>query len=369
MKTVLRLVLLTALTLCFMIGTALAEPEFTYVYDAASGLYPDDSCPTELYINGNSIFATVEDETLTISSTNRADYLYYFQMGENFEFPDPYVIEARLRIKSGNTSTYLRANAVIHGMIMPNYLQVLYIGEGEIFTMRASAARSKTYKIDTTSDFHTYRLEFWQSGDVSVYYDDELVIEDKPYFQYLPVRNILWGDDTNSAHGVSEWQYVAHNARNLGCKEEPVDVSVDIKPGSCPNPLNTRSRGVISVAVAGTGDYNVAEIDPKSVTLAGVSPLRHSYEDVTAPHEGSGCGEYAPDGNEDLVLKFKRRALVNAIKEFSEGLQNNEEYILGLEGKLYSQYGDISISGEDVILLKHKLKKNKGKHKKKKSQR
>jgi hypothetical protein len=60
-------------------------------------------------------------------------------------------------------------------------------------------------------------------------------------------------------------------------------VIVDIKPGSCPNPLNVKSSGVLPVAILGTRDYDITTIDPTSIRLAGVEPLRSSYEDVATP--------------------------------------------------------------------------------------
>ena len=65
-------------------------------------------------------------------------------------------------------------------------------------------------------------------------------------------------------------------------------VDVDIKPTSCPNPLNVKSGGVLPVAILGTEDFDVAEIDASTVQLAGVSPLRWSIEDVAAPCPGAG---------------------------------------------------------------------------------
>ena len=50
----------------------------------------------------------------------------------------------------------------------------------------------------------------------------------------------------------------------------PVSVYVDIKPGGCPTPVNVGSKGVLPVAVLGTGDFDVSTIDPQSITLAGL---------------------------------------------------------------------------------------------------
>jgi len=87
----------------------------------------------------------------------------------------------------------------------------------------------------------------------------------------------------------------------------PIPVSVDIKPGSCPNAFNTKQKGVTPVAIAGTEDFDVTTIDPETVELNGVPALRWSYEDVTTPYtetDECGCWEEGPDGYMDLVLHF-----------------------------------------------------------------
>lgn len=68
-------------------------------------------------------------------------------------------------------------------------------------------------------------------------------------------------------------------------------VSLDIKPGSCPNPINPVSQGKTPVALAGSVAFDVASIDVESIRLEGVAPIRHSVEDVTSP---GGCCELTP---------------------------------------------------------------------------
>ena len=97
----------------------------------------------------------------------------------------------------------------------------------------------------------------------------------------------------------------------------PVDI--DIKPGSCPNPLNPKSRGVLPVAVLGSDGLDVTEIDPASIRLAGVPALRSSYEDVAAPiikTEDCDCAKTDPDGYTDLVLKFDTQEIVATLPLF-----------------------------------------------------
>ena len=104
---------------------------------------------------------------------------------------------------------------------------------------------------------------------------------------------------------------------------------LDIKPGSCPNPFNVRSRGVVPVAVLGSGPFDVADIDRASLMLGRadgtggtVTPLAGPpgpgmhLEDVATPFRGEPCGchETDADGFDDLVLKFSARELTEVLE-------------------------------------------------------
>jgi hypothetical protein len=128
----------------------------------------------------------------------------------------------------------------------------------------------------------------------------------------------------------------------------PLEVPFDIKPTSCPNPLNTRSNGVLPVAILGTGEFDVLDVDPATVTLEGVSPLRFAYEDVTTPDGGADvcdCTEDGPDGFMDMTLKFDRQAIIAALGSVTDG----ESKPLLMVGALYDGY---PIYGEDCVLIK-----------------
>jgi hypothetical protein len=76
-----------------------------------------------------------------------------------------------------------------------------------------------------------------------------------------------------------------------------IAVAIDIKPGSYPNSLNLKSRGVVPVAVLTTADFDAIAVDPDTVVFAGASPLRWAKEDVDG------------DGDTDLVFHFDMREL------------------------------------------------------------
>ncbi len=133
-----------------------------------------------------------------------------------------------------------------------------------------------------------------------------------------------------------------------------IEVPVDIKPTSCPNPLNPKSNGVIPVAILGTADFDVTQIDPASIRLEGVEPVRWGLADVATPYypfrgkqECSDCNEMGPDGFTDLTLKFKTQELVAAL-----GTEDPGCLVLTITGKLKDEFGGFDIIGEDVMRLK-----------------
>ncbi len=99
-------------------------------------------------------------------------------------------------------------------------------------------------------------------------------------------------------------------------------VIIDIKPTSCPNPLNVKVGGVLPVAILGGEDADVMEIDPETVALEGVEPIMYAYEDVAAPIEDPEwceCTTDGPDGFTDMTLKFATQEIVAALGDVTNG--------------------------------------------------
>jgi len=133
------------------------------------------------------------------------------------------------------------------------------------------------------------------------------------------------------------------------------NVDFDIKPQSCPNPLNLRPyhnngprpRGVLPTAILGTEVFHVNDVDPATVTLEGVSALRWDYEDVAAPvinrQEVCDCTEDGPDGYLDLTLKFSTSEIIEAL-----GQPPNGELPLTMAGMLYD---GTEFEGVDCVVI------------------
>jgi hypothetical protein len=133
-----------------------------------------------------------------------------------------------------------------------------------------------------------------------------------------------------------------------------IPVSIDIKPGSCPNPVNLRSKGVLPAAILGTDVLDVTTIDLDTIRLtregieSGVPPIRYSYDDVGTPFEGElcDCHDLNGDGYMDLTLKFSSRDLVDELD--LEEVASRETIPLTVVGETYD---GAPIRGEDCIWL------------------
>jgi hypothetical protein len=129
-------------------------------------------------------------------------------------------------------------------------------------------------------------------------------------------------------------------------------VFVDIKPESCPNPINVGANGTLPVAILGTSSFDVTMVDPSSVRLQGVSPLRFAFEDVATPFTGAlvsatSCTTAGTDGFTDLVLFFDKSAVSAALGPVTNG----QVLVLTLTGNLLPSFGGMAISGQDVVVI------------------
>ena len=129
-------------------------------------------------------------------------------------------------------------------------------------------------------------------------------------------------------------------------------VPLDIKPTSCPNPINVKSKGKLPVAILGTENFDITEIDVTSIYLMGVPPTNDGQEDVAtpfSPYSGKedcyeDCNTLGPDGFMDLTLKFDNKAIVAALGSVNDG----DCLVLTLTGTLLD---GSSFTGEDVVVI------------------
>jgi len=136
--------------------------------------------------------------------------------------------------------------------------------------------------------------------------------------------------------------------------ESAIEAHIDIKPQSCPNPLNVKSKGVLPVAILGTDEFDVTSIDPASIRLEGIAPIRSRVEDVSMPvldrEDVCDCTAESGDGFDDLTLKFDTQAFVAALGDVNDG----DELVLTLTGEMSDE---TPIEGKDCVVILKKGKK------------
>jgi hypothetical protein len=96
----------------------------------------------------------------------------------------------------------------------------------------------------------------------------------------------------------------------------PVEVTLDIKPRSCPNRLHPKSKGVLPAAILGSVDFDVQDIDVATVLLEGVPPERTRIRDVSSPSGGMAqcsCSDERADGFDDLTLRFRTEDIIGGL--------------------------------------------------------
>jgi len=154
--------------------------------------------------------------------------------------------------------------------------------------------------------------------------------------------------DSGWVSGAAEFLTSGPYAGNTAVISNVIEVAIDIKPTSCPNPLNVNNKGAVSVAIVGSEELDVTTIDVASIRLEGVAPVNSELEDVTTPADSGECActEDGPDGYLDLTVRFPTQEIVAVLGEVSHG----ETFLLTLTGELSED--DWVIEGTDCIRVK-----------------
>nr|NIP55713.1 hypothetical protein [Phycisphaerae bacterium]NIU12016.1 hypothetical protein [Phycisphaerae bacterium]NIW11431.1 hypothetical protein [Gammaproteobacteria bacterium]NIW96206.1 hypothetical protein [Phycisphaerae bacterium]NIX02206.1 hypothetical protein [Phycisphaerae bacterium] len=182
------------------------------------------------------------------------------------------------------------------------------------------------YKNDNrTEDYKWHDVEvIVDESSVEVYVDGGLVI--------------AWSGVIDRTYGGMGFSAATGAARNWHIIDDfhieslSIQVAIDIKPGSDPNCFNNNGKGAVPVAVFGSEELNVADIDPATLTLEGMpvksvgkkGRLLAHFEDVDL------------DGYVDLVVQFQD----------VDGTFSPESVEAMLEGSLYD---GTAIYGYDAV--------------------
>jgi len=121
---------------------------------------------------------------------------------------------------------------------------------------------------------------------------------------------------------------------NVVLSVEPFQVDIDIKPGSDPNCFNNDGNGVIPVAILGSADFNVTQIDASTVQLEGMAIRAVGKSNKLLAH----IEDVNEDGIEDLVVQI----------EDTDGTFSSGDTIATVTGNLLN---GIQFEGSDTICI------------------
>jgi len=115
---------------------------------------------------------------------------------------------------------------------------------------------------------------------------------------------------------------------------DPVNIEIDIKPGSYPNSINNNGKGVIPVAILGSADFDVTEINPDTVKLGECGIKKVGKKDKLLAHIENVNG----DAFDDLVVQ----------------IEDDCDFVgptATLTGNLFEEYDSTPFVGNDSIRL------------------
>lgn len=189
------------------------------------------------------------------------------------------------------------------------------------------------YGLKNTGPFDNLRHGYWSSTEDSL-------AGHVLFFYFTSGRQTR---ATKTAFPVGTWA-----VRDGDVPPVPNPVNIDIIPKTCPNECPIKGGGSVEVAILGTVDLDVNDIDIASVRLEGVPPVKSSLKDksspVVPPPTDCECTTEGRDSFIDLCLKFDKKAIITALGEVTV----DQEYVLTLSGVLND---GMSIEGKDCIVF------------------
>jgi hypothetical protein len=168
-----------------------------------------------------------------------------------------------------------------------------------------------------------------------------LALQKHPDWSPIEVRDALratasQADTPNNDYG---WgiidAYAAANYANV------ITATIDVRPGSCDNPFNPKSRGVLPALLLGSAELDVHAVDIESLRLAEGSALRANVVDAAGDGE---CAVQSPDGRDDLLIKFDSEEIAASITSATNG----GTVTLTLTGELHD---GTPLEGEAVVRI------------------
>lgn len=134
--------------------------------------------------------------------------------------PENLTIEFKARLVSTVRNEKVFSPLSVYFCIGSGLGGAFYLGGDDVWLAGQNQSRAIGTAVDTDDAFHTFRIELTGStigSLINVYYDNSLtpllsspVVNDEAVYGDAP--QIGMGDNSNRDSGVSEWEYLWHNA-------------------------------------------------------------------------------------------------------------------------------------------------------------
>ena len=236
----------------------------------------------------------------------------------------------------------------------------------DLINQIVAAVEATTKSFDTLTLNASAGFEAWLASVEPPQYSSIEVPEEGISFDFdisvcVPAGACVEGINTFTINALGDGLTLAQQNVTINTVCE-IKVPVDIKPGSCPNPIRLKETGVMPFAIMGTVDFDVAQIDPASIRLSRegtpgeVAPLRWSCYDAGIPNEEfdptlCNCVGYGYDGIIDLALKFDVQSVTKTLRLAEVAGQTIP---ITMTGKLKAEFGGTPITGQDCVWVLRK---------------
>ena len=153
-------------------------------------------------------------------------------------------------------------------------------------------------------------------------------------------RNLGWANSPIPHYDQGEFPGQFYDPQFL-------DIYLDIKPFSNTNPVNITAKGVFPIAILGNQNFDVNDINPNTIKLNGISPIRWAYEDIGSPGQsinGFVSSNTSKDNIMDMTFKFNMQEFVQSLGS----VNNGDIKQISLSGENNSH---LNIMGSDCITV------------------
>jgi len=117
------------------------------------------------------------------------------------------------------------------------------------------------------------------------------------YARYIDPETDIYTSPTIINQQINPGQDIYYELEGTDSIKAYKTIDIDIKPGSYPNSINLKSKGLIPVAILTTSTFDVKDVNVNRISFAGAEPIKSHIEDMDN------------DGDIDLILYFDAQSL------------------------------------------------------------